>query len=141
MLSPTKGGILSTLGTLQMNREPQIAVERFFSSVNDVVFMLEIYQAVNGIAMLLMVPQLVSKLNFHPQMGLISRTLDAAAFHLVFFIVLFICISIIFTVLGFTLFGQACAFEEQMRFPFLMSLRRRPRGLLTSRAIFVLLRR
>lgn len=59
-----------------------------------------------GFSMILMVFVLVSKLNFHPKLGVISRTLSAAAFDLSFFFLLFGLITLIFSVMGFVFFAM-----------------------------------
>ena len=56
---------------------------------------LTLYRTITMAALLVMVIQLVAKLNFHPRLGVISRTLLAAASDLVFFFILFIFITMV----------------------------------------------
>lgn len=50
--------------------------------------------------------QLIKKLGFHPRLGVISRTIEAAAIDLAFFFVLFLFITMLFTMLAHGLFGR-----------------------------------
>ena len=96
----------ATDGFVEMTASGQAHYERFFSAITSVVDDLSMYQGIVSIAMMLTLGQLITKLGFHPKLGIISRTLAAAQAELTFFFVLFIIITLIFTVLAFMLFGQ-----------------------------------
>ena len=110
----------ATLGLVRMNDAEQAVLQDFFSDFQGLVMALELYKTLTSVALLLMVVQLIAKLNFHPRLGVISRTIAAAAHELGFFFVLFLFVTMLFTVLGFALFGQqfddfggiAVAFEQ-----------------------------
>ena len=91
---------------LKMSADGQATYEAFFEDLAAVTNELKTYQLLISLALIGTVVQLVAKLAFHKQFGLISRTLDEAKSQLAFFFVLFIMITFIFTVLAYVLFGQ-----------------------------------
>ena len=90
---------------LAMQAAEQARYEAFLDAFSAVARTLERYQMLVCSVLLLMVLQLITKLAFHPRLGVISRTIANASYQLGFFFILFFFVTIIFTVLGFTLFG------------------------------------
>ena len=80
---------------LRMKADEQEELEDFFYNFIALQEDLTLYRTITMAALLVMVIQLVAKLNFHPRLGVISRTLLAAASDLVFFFILFIFITMV----------------------------------------------
>lgn len=98
---------LAVTGLLRMKAAEQATMEAFFDDLGRVVRRLSAVQTAQSVGILGMVLQLVLKLQFHPRLGMISRTIEAIAFDLAFFFMLFFWIVLLFTVIGFGLFGSA----------------------------------
>ena len=98
---------LAVTGLLRMKAAEQAQMEAFFDALSRVVRRLAAVQTAQSVGILGMVIQLVLKLQFHPRLGMISRTIEAIAFDLAFFFMLFFWIVLLFTVIGFGLFGSA----------------------------------
>ena len=80
---------------LRMKADEQEQLEDYFFNFVTLQEDLTLYRTITMAALLVMVIQLVAKLNFHPRLGVISRTLLAAASDLVFFFILFIFITMV----------------------------------------------
>merc|ERR1711998_334435 len=59
-----------------------------------------------SLSLLLICVQLLKNLDFHPKLGIVTRTIGAAAADLMFFLVLFIMVNLIFAFLGVVIFGN-----------------------------------
>ena len=65
-----------------------------------------IYERLNVYSIIVMVFQLLKNLDFHPRMGLVSRTIRIAAFDLFFFFILMGLITGLYAILGTLIFGR-----------------------------------
>ena len=64
------------------------------------------YVLVTSIAVMMLCLQFMKNLDFHPKMGLVTKTFQAAALDLIFFFMLFFVIHTIYSFIGCLVFGE-----------------------------------
>jgi hypothetical protein len=90
----------------ELNKEP---AEQAYDMLNQAQIIARFwarYVTLAGAALFILVVQVLKNLDFHPKMGLVSKTFAAAATDLSFFTVLFIVIHTIYSFIGCLVFGN-----------------------------------
>ena len=80
--------------------------QRTYADVGRLKQLYVIYERLNVYSIIVMVFQLLKNLDFHPRMGLVSRTIRIAAFDLFFFFILMGLITGLYAILGTLIFGR-----------------------------------
>ena len=96
---------LATARVLGLNDEIG-ELQQVMAQLESIVEKVTSYEQLCTISIVVMVVQLTQKLNFHPRMGMISRTVHAALEDLVFFFIILGLVVFSFAYLGCLLYGE-----------------------------------
>ena len=77
-----------------------------FDCVHSLVRAQRIHLSTAAVSLVMACVQLLKNLDFHPRMGLVSRTIAHAAKTMSFFLVLFFAVVVVFALFGVILYGR-----------------------------------
>jgi hypothetical protein len=83
--------------------------------LNETTRLLDRYKQLAAVSSILVCVQLLKNLNFHPQFGLISRTLGHAIMELFYWLIILLLVAIVYAFTGTLLFGQQSGDFAEMR--------------------------
>ena len=78
-----------------------------FTDISNFEGAMSIHSSLASISIVLCVIQFVKNLDFHPRMGLVSRTIGNAANDMIFFLMLFCTVVMIYSFLGMIQYGSS----------------------------------
>lgn len=92
-----------------MDETPANNAMDLYQKAFDLNTLLAQYLSYSSLSILIVCLQILLKMDFHPRMGLVTRTLNTAKFDLAFFMLLFGLVHTLYAFLGCMLFGNMAA--------------------------------
>jgi hypothetical protein len=80
--------------------------QELLANLKDLISLRETYSSSMCVSLLLTTVQTLKNLDFHPKLGIITKTIRVAASDLLFFMVLFLIVQVIYAILAVLIFGS-----------------------------------